>query len=114
MIDKQELTEEQLQEIQERIEHQDVLLALGAIMKTKQGFQIIKYLYKHLDVMCTPEYGMEGNILFEYLGHLRAGNSIFKLASEADPEISASILAQLEREKYEYINKQYANRSNQQ
>ena len=46
-------------------------------------------------------------LLHEYLGHLRAGNSIYKLACEADSEIAASLLSKLERERYEHILEQY-------
>jgi hypothetical protein len=48
-----------------------------------------------------PDKSMEGNILHEYLGFLRAGNSIYKLACEASSETAAHILAKIERERYE-------------
>jgi hypothetical protein len=85
----------------EAIEHRDVLLAIGAILKTKEGLQFFKYLFKNLDVAELPDKSMEGNILHEYLGFLRAGNSIYKLACEASSETAAHILAKIERERYE-------------
>src|SRR5690554_2457325 len=86
---------------QEKIEHRDVLLAIGAILKTKEGLQLFKYLFKSLDVSNLPEPGLADRHLHEYLGFLRAGNSIYKLACEADFEIAASILAKLEKERYD-------------
>lgn len=90
-----------IQEHKERVEHQNTLLALGSILKTKEGQQIVKYLFKNFEVGNLPDRSFEGNILHEYLGFLRAGNSIFKLVSEADFEVSSQILAKIERERYE-------------
>jgi len=100
-----EFQEEELR--REYLEHRDVLLSIGVILKTNEGQQFFKYLFKTLDVTCTPTDGMEGAFLHEYLGHLKAGNSIYKLACEADPEISAKLLAKLERERYERILEQH-------
>ena len=85
----------------EMLEHQNVLLAISAILKTDNGQKLFKYLFKTLDVFEVPAVEMEGKILYEYLGHLRAGNSIYKLASEASSEAAAAIMAKIEREKYE-------------
>jgi hypothetical protein len=95
-------------EIKENIEHRDVLLAIGAIIKTPEGIKLFSYLFKNLDVLELPLQGLEGNVLYEYLGFLRAGNSIYKLACEADFNIAASILSKLERERYEYKREQHA------
>ena len=89
------------QELQDQLEHQNVLLALGVILKQKEGLQLFSYLFKNLDVACVPPQEMEGKDLHEYLGHLRAGNSIYKLACEADYSIAATITAQIERQKYD-------------
>ena len=88
---------------QDDLEHRDVLLSIKALLKTKEGQQLFKYLFKNLDITCTPDKMMEGNELSEYLGFLRAGNSIYKLACEADPDMSASLLSKLERERYERL-----------
>lgn len=107
------MSQENLEELQarkvrqEELEHRDVLLAIGAILKNKEGQQLFKYLFKTLDVICDPPPGMEGNILHEYLGHLRAGNSVYKLVCEADFEIAASILSKLERERYDELYEQH-------
>lgn len=100
----------ELEEIKERrdiLEHQDALLALGTILKKPEGVKLFKYLFKSFDVGQMPEIGLEGVNLHDRLGFLRAGNSIFKLISEADPEISASILANIERERYDDLIRQY-------
>lgn len=88
------------QERRETLEHRDVLLAIAVILKSREGIQLFNYLFKNFEVTTMPDRGMEGNNLHEYLGFLRAGNSIYKLACEADSEMAASILAKLERDRY--------------
>ena len=95
------------QERQEALEHRDVLLAIGSIIKTPAGEKLFKYLFKNFEVAELPDRSVEGNVLHEYLGFLRAGNSIFKLVSEADSVISASILAKIERERYDKLCEQH-------
>lgn len=97
--------EEKIQEIElrERIEHQNVLLALGVLLRQKEGVQLFNYLFKEFDVACVPEIGMEGQMLFEYLGFLRAGNAIYKLVCEADYSIAATILSKLEKDRYDRL-----------
>lgn len=85
----------------ERIEHRDVLLAIASIMKTKEGSQLFKYLFKSFDVMNLPPREMEGNNLHEYLGFLRAGNSLYKLSCEADYQTTANLIAEIERRRYD-------------
>ena len=92
---------------QETLEHRDVLLAISSILKTKEGLQLFLYLFKNLDVTCVPERGMSEKDLHEYLGFLRAGNSVYKLACEADSETAASLLAKLERQRYEVLYEQH-------
>ena len=89
------------------LEHRDALLAIGSIIKTDEGVKLFKYLFKSFDVAELPSQEMEGNVLHEYLGFLRAGNSIYKLTCEADSEIAASILSNIERKKYERICEQH-------
>lgn len=86
---------------QEASEHRDVLLAIAAVINTNEGKTLFKYLFKSFDVAQLPGEGMDGKLLYEYLGFLRAGNSIFKLASESASETAAGILAKIERERYE-------------
>jgi hypothetical protein len=88
-------------ERQEAIEHRDVLLAIGALIKTKEGQQFFKYCFKNFEVGNLPDKSASGEFLHECLGFLRAGNSIYKLACEADFEEAARILAKTERERYE-------------
>lgn len=106
-------------EHQEHLEHRDVLLAIGVLLKQKEGKQFFRYLFKNLDVACVPDEGLEGNMLHNYLGFLRAGNSIYKLVCEADFEEAALLLSEIERKKYEdlieqhRINNQPINESNE-
>lgn len=94
-------------ERQEHLQHQDTLLALNVLLKTKEGKQLFKYLFKNLEVGQFPEQGTDGMFLHDRLGFLRAGNSIYKLVSEADAEIAASLLANIERERYEDMVEEY-------
>lgn len=95
------------EERKEQMEHRDVLLAIAVLLKQKEGIQLFSYLFKNFEVTSLPDKSLKGDELHEYLGFLRAGNSIYKLASEADSEISASILAKMERTNYERIVEQY-------
>jgi len=92
---------EQELERQEMLEHRDVLLAISSLLKTNEGKTLFKYLFKNLEVITTPENGMKGEELHEYLGFLKAGNSIYKLTCEADYKESALILSELERKRYD-------------
>ncbi len=94
-------------EIRERLEHQDALLAIGAIIDTKHGRALFRYLFKNLEVGTLPERFLEGNILHEKLGFLRAGNSIYQLACQAASDTTAQITASIEREKYEDLIQRY-------
>ena len=94
-------------EHQEMIEHRDVLLAISAVMQTKEGKELFAYLFKNFEVGTMPPQHLDGKELFECLGFLRAGNSLFKLVSEANSEGAASLLAKLERKRYEQTYEQY-------
>lgn len=84
----------------EAIEHKNVLLAIKELLKCSEGKTLFKYLFKNLDVTCVPE-GLEGNMLYEYLGFLKAGNSVYKLVSQADFKEAALILSEIERERHD-------------
>lgn len=95
-------------ERQELLEHRDVLLAIGVLLKQKEGLQLFKYLFKYFNLLELPYKGLEDNELHDNLGFLRAGNAFYKLVCEADFDIAASILSKLEREKYDDIHQQHA------
>ena len=97
------------EERQERIEHQDVLLAIRAIISTTPGQAFFKYLFKHLEVVGLPDLGLDEKLLLDKLGSLRPGRAIFKLVAEADAKKAGEILAQIERENYEKLYAQFAN-----
>lgn len=88
-------------ERQERLEHRDVLLSIAAIIKTPEGVKLFEYLFKHFEINVLPPRGLKVEDHHEYLGFLRAGNSIYKLGCEAASESIASILAKTERKRYE-------------
>lgn len=91
------------EERREALEHRDVLLSIGSILKQPAGLRLFNYLFKYFDVAELPEEHLVGRQLYERMGILKAGNAIYKLACEADPTIAASILSKLEREKYEHL-----------
>lgn len=95
------------EERKEYIEHKDALLAIRELLKSKEGVELFRYLFKSLEVATVPEMGMDDRNLHDYLGFLRAGNSIYKLACEANAEVAASILTKLEREKYDRKNREH-------
>ncbi len=88
------------EELEERTEHANALRNIDTIMSTPAGRGFMKYLFKHLDVCEMPEFGLQGEILHDRLGFLRAGNSIYKIACEANFEVAAQLMAQIEKEKY--------------
>jgi len=94
-------------ERQENIEHRDALLAIASVVKTKEGEKLFRYLFKNFEVSNLPDRGLDEKDLHEYLGFLRAGNSIYKLVCEADADIAGSILSKLERERYDHKLAEY-------
>lgn len=88
------------EELNERLEHQKMLEDVRQLLLTKAGRGFVKYLFKNLDVGESVEFGLTGEILMDRLGFMRAGNSIFKIITEADADQACQILAQLERERY--------------
>lgn len=97
---RREYTEE---EIKAATEHRDMLLDVRAVLATSSGKNLFKYLFKHFEVAALPEDGLDTDLLHERIGILKAGNSIFKLACEANFEIAAELLAKLEKERYDAI-----------
>ena len=93
--------------LQEQMEHHEVLTAINKLLKLPEGQTLFKYLFKNFDVTIAPERGLEGVLLHEYLGHLRAGNSIYQLSCEADYQTTALLLSKLEKERHEDKYEQY-------
>lgn len=98
--------------LREETEHRDVLLALKELLKRKEGVTLIRYLFKSFDVGEVPGRNLEGTELHDYLGFLRAGNSIYKISCEADFEKAGSILASVEKERYNDRREQHRIYSN--
>lgn len=84
----------------DQIEHDRVVHDLQSLMSHPTGKSFIKYLFKNFGVGEYPAVGLTGEVLHDYMGYLRAGQSIFDLASQADPVIAAALLAELQKEKY--------------
>jgi hypothetical protein len=91
------------EEISERLEHQDAILALRAIMNTEHGRNFILYLFRNFEVAELPEQFLDGPVLFEKLGFLRSGKAIFDLACEADPTTAGALLAKVKKDRYDKL-----------
>lgn len=91
------------EQLKEAMKHREVLLAIQKVLSTKEGKIFVKYLFETFGVLETVPVGMSGDILMEYLGHLRAGNSIFKIVVESSPDLTGQLIAQIEKEKYAEI-----------
>jgi hypothetical protein len=107
MINEKLLEIQQEEERQSRLQHRDVLLAIGVLLQQKEGLTLFKYLFKNLDVVAKPDLNLDEKLLWQQIGFLNAGHSIFELICEADPNIAGQLIAELERERYERRYKQY-------
>lgn len=85
------------------IEHQDTLRDLQAVLATVSGRNFIKYLFKHLEVMALPEIGLEGMLLYDRLGSLRHGRTIFNLVSQANGQLASQLLSEVEKERQDEL-----------
>jgi hypothetical protein len=90
-------------------EHRDVLLAIKTELTTVSGRIFFKYLFKSLGVGELPELGLEGNLLMDKLGFLRAGNAVFNLVAQADPSWAARLLAEIQKERNDELFEQAPN-----
>lgn len=86
-------------EMQELMEHQQMLHDVVSILATHPGERFIKYLFKHFEVAELPDLGLREDLLFDKLGSLRPGRALFRLISEAEPRMAGIILATVEKEK---------------
>lgn len=84
---------------QEIHEHETMLIDLSHVMGTAQGRGVLKYLIKHFGVGDLPAPGLPEDIAKEYIGWLRAGQSIFEIAAQADSAKASMILAEIIKEK---------------
>ena len=88
------------EEVTEAYEHSNALLNLRSVLKSEPGRQFFKYLFKYFRVTDFPDVGLEGPLLHDLLGKMRAGRSIWELAAEADPQTAAELLAANEKDRH--------------
>jgi len=100
-MDKSLEVQRQNEELKERAEHRNVIIAIQEVLATPKGRGFIKYLFREFEVGELPSVGVSGDLLMDRLGFLRAGNSVFKIVAEANAEQAGQILAQIEKEKHE-------------
>lgn len=83
-----------------------MLLDLSLILSTPHGQNFIKYLLKSFAVGDLPAINISDKLRDEYIGFLRAGQSVFEIVSQADNIKAGLILAQIQKEKMDAIAKQ--------
>lgn len=86
---------------QEQLAYRAVLNDIQNVLATKHGRNFMKYLFENFEVGTLPEVGYPEHMLKDRLGFLRAGSEIFRIVAVANPEVACTILAQIEKEKYE-------------
>lgn len=91
------------EELRERLVHENALRSIREIIGFPAGKNFLKYLFKEFDVGEVPPFGLEGNLLHDKIGSMRAANALFKIVSEADFETAGKLMAQVQKEKYEEI-----------
>lgn len=96
------------EERREAKEHSDALQDLREILATQSGISLFTYLFKELEVGELPELGLEGSILMDKLGSLRAGRAVFDLVSEANAEVAGAIVAKNKKDYNARLYRQYA------
>jgi len=97
---------------EEKIEYLDrrkALMSIRTILDTEAGRVFFRFLFKEFEVGDLPPVGLDGSLLMDKIGSLRAGQVFFELAAEANPKVASAILAELKKEKYEKL---YAELSN--
>jgi len=94
---------EQMKANKEARRYAGVLKDISVVLGTPAGKGFVRYLLKELEVGELPAMGLPEEFLRDKLGFLRAGNSIFKMVAQANPEVTGALLAQIEKEKYEEL-----------
>ena len=89
-------------EVQEQLnEHEQMLQDLCTVLNTPPGQNFVKYLIKSFGVGELPGINIPDKLRDEYIGFLRAGQSVFEIVSQADTIKAGLILAQIQKEKYD-------------
>lgn len=97
-------TQEQLEQMRkDHVEHLAVLDMIKVVLGTPAGRAFAKYLLKSFEVGELPPIGVENDYLRDKLGFLRAGVSVFEILAQANPDVTGTLLAQIQKEKYEII-----------
>lgn len=98
MIDSKQIQED---ELRASIRFQEALQHIRAVLELRSGVALFKYLLKEFEAGELPPIGMEGSLLMDKLGSLRAGNALLDLLAAASPEKAAIILGEIKKEKYD-------------
>ena len=83
----------------ELLEHETMVQNLSLVLNTDFGRGFIKYLLKHFGFGDLPAINSPENLRDEYIGFLRAGQSLFEIVSQADAIKAGLILAEIYKEK---------------
>lgn len=85
---------------QSQKEFDTMIASLKLLLNKPEGKVFIKFLLKHLGVSSVPPVGLDADLLRDWIGFSRAGESIFSLVSIAEPTITGILLAEIQKEKY--------------
>lgn len=83
----------------ERAKHLKVLMDIRKLMTMPEGRTVFKYLIDAGGVADPPIVFPDEKLTYKYMGLLEFGNSIFKLLTQADPDVAAHLLTQVIKEK---------------
>lgn len=94
-------------EYRDAVEYEDAKMHTRELLANKSGKPFFKYLLKSLDVGILPAQGLDGLLLHNQLGYLRAGNELLKMLSEVDTKMAGIILAEIAKERNDELYKDY-------
>jgi hypothetical protein len=82
-----------------------MLMNLKTVLDTQSGTELFKYLFKHFMVTETVPIGLPDEVKNDWLGYIRAGQSLFSIVAQADAFKAGNIIAETTKEKYSVIPK---------
>lgn len=88
---------------------EDMMDCMRGVLTTHEGQMLMYHIFKMLEVLSVPEAGLEGNDLHRVLGSMDAGNKILKIALEAYPSVTNTILTKIDAERVASIKDELNN-----
>lgn len=76
--------------------------AITKVMGSHEGRTFVKYLLDSFNVFNAAPIGLYGDQLIDYNSYLRAGNTILKLILKNNPELTGTLITEMEMENQNY------------